>query len=167
MKKMVKLIMVYGMIAFLSFSCKEKASEPVEEAPIAIDVEAIKSEIQELENMYADAANSSNVDAVMNYYADDIVSYPTDKLPISGKAALRESLAKDFEEGKDYKVSFEVKDIFPSSDGVQVVELGEFTVKDSTTTTIYHGHYMSLFEKRDGKYVCIRDMAASDMPRKK
>ena len=23
---------------------------------------------------------------------------------------------------------------------------------------------MSLFEKRDGKYVCLRDMSASDMP---
>ena len=32
MKKMVKLIMVFGMIAFLPFSCKEKAAEPVEEA---------------------------------------------------------------------------------------------------------------------------------------
>lgn len=167
MKKMGKLMMVFGMIAFLSMGCKEKATEPVEEVPVAVDAEAIKSEIQELENRYAEAANANDVDAVMTYYADDVVSYPTDKLPISGKAALRESLAKDFEDGKEYKVSFAVKDIFPSNDGVQVVEIGEFTVKDSTTTTIYHGHYMCLFEKRDGKYVCIRDMAASDMPRKK
>jgi hypothetical protein len=26
------------------------------------------------------------------------------------------------------------------------------------------GNFMSLFEKRDGKYICIRDMGSSDMP---
>lgn len=167
MKKNVKLLLLFTFMTFLFFSCKEKATEPSKDDVPVVDVEAIKTAIQQLENKYADAANSSNVDSVMTYYADDIVSYPTDRLPISGKAALRESLAKDFEEGKDLKVSFAVKDIFPSNDGVQVVEVGEFTVKDSTKTTIYHGHYMCLFQKRDGKYVCVRDMAASDMPRKK
>jgi hypothetical protein len=27
------------------------------------------------------------------------------------------------------------------------------------------GNFISLFEKRDGKYICIRDMANSDMPK--
>lgn len=166
MRKFVNLIVVFGMIAFLSYSCKEKASEPVEEVPVAIDEEAIKNEIQELENRYADAANSNDVESVLNYYDEDIISYPSDKLPISGKEALRKSLAKDFEDSKDYKVSFVVKDIFPSNDGEQVVEIGEYTVKDSMSTTVYHGHYMSLFEKRAGKYVCVRDMSTSDMPKK-
>lgn len=165
-KRLSLLVVVIGLL--LVFSCKEKASEPVEEevTPV-VDVEAIKMEIQSLENMYANAANANDVDAVMEFYADDVVSYPTDKLPISGKESLRESLKKDFEESKNMKVSFLVKDIFPSNDAEQVVEIGEFTVKDSTSTTIYHGHYMCLFKKRDGKYVCVRDMAASDMPRKK
>jgi hypothetical protein len=28
------------------------------------------------------------------------------------------------------------------------------------------GHYMSLFQKRDGKYVCIRDMNVTSSPAK-
>jgi hypothetical protein len=26
------------------------------------------------------------------------------------------------------------------------------------------GNFISLFEKKDGKYLCIRDMGSSDMP---
>ena len=62
------------------------------------------------------------------------------------------------------KISFTSKDIFVSNDGNQVVEIGYFKVVDSTNTPINTGNYMSLFEKRDGKYVCVRDMSASDMP---
>jgi hypothetical protein len=29
------------------------------------------------------------------------------------------------------------------------------------------GNFMSLFEKRDGKYICIRDMGSSDLPNPK
>jgi hypothetical protein len=45
-----------------------------------------------------------------------------------------------------------------------VVELGYFKVTDSANATVNSGNYMSLFEKRDGKYVTLRDMSASDMP---
>ena len=48
--------------------------------------------------------------------------------------------------------------------GIHVVEIGSYTVVDSANTPINTGNYMSLFEKRDGKYVCLRDMSASDMP---
>ena len=62
------------------------------------------------------------------------------------------------------KITMTTKDIFISNDGNQVVEIGYFKVVDSTNTPVNTGSYMSLFEKRDGKYVCIRDMSASDMP---
>jgi len=51
-----------------------------------------------------------------------------------------------------------------SGDGNQVVEIGYFQVVDSVNTPINTGNYMSLFEKRNGKYVSLRDMSASDIP---
>jgi hypothetical protein len=45
-----------------------------------------------------------------------------------------------------------------------VLEIGYYTVVDSTSTAINTGNYMSLFEKRDGQYVCLRDMSVSNMP---
>jgi len=44
-----------------------------------------------------------------------------------------------------------------------VLEVGYFKVVDSTNTTVNKGNYMSLFVKRNGKYVCLRDMSASDI----
>jgi hypothetical protein len=32
------------------------------------------------------------------------------------------------------------------------------------STKMMSGNFMSLFEKRDGKYICIRDMGSSDHP---
>ena len=66
---------------------------------------------------------------------------------------------------KGAKIAFAVIDVFPSSDGNQVVEIGSYKMSDVTNIAISSGHYMSLFEKREGKYVCIRDMGASDMPK--
>jgi hypothetical protein len=54
--------------------------------------------------------------------------------------------------------------VFVSGDGIQVVEIGYYKVVDSANTEINTGNYMSLFEKRNGKYYCVRDMSASDMP---
>ena len=64
------------------------------------------------------------------------------------------------------KISFTANEVYPSSDGNQAVELGSYKVVDSTGTAKSSGNYMALFEKRDGKYICIRDMGASDMPKK-
>jgi hypothetical protein len=38
-------------------------------------------------------------------------------------------------------------------------------ITDSIDTKLESGNYISLFEKRNGKYVCVRDMAVSDIPR--
>ena len=51
--------------------------------------------------------------------------------------------------------------------GHQVIEIGSYVVVDSTSTEKQSGNYMSLFEKRNGKYVCIRDMSSSIMPAEK
>ena len=62
------------------------------------------------------------------------------------------------------KISFTTNEVFVSNDGNMVVEIGYYKVVDSTNTAINTGNYMGLFEKRNGKYVCVRDMSASDMP---
>jgi hypothetical protein len=45
-----------------------------------------------------------------------------------------------------------------------VLEIGSYKVVDSNNYIVNSGNYMSLFVKRDGKYVSLRDMSASDIP---
>jgi hypothetical protein len=65
---------------------------------------------------------------------------------------------------KGNKISFTTNEVFVSSDGAQVVELGYYKLVDSSDVVINTGNYMILFEKRNGDYVSVREMSASDMP---
>ncbi len=148
----------FGIITVAFLGCNPKKEET---AP-TVDKEQIKTEIQALETAFVNAYNNRNVDSV-SYYADDAVSFLQGGEPLVGKAAILESLKKDAEAApKGNKFTFTTQDVFPSSDGNQVVEVGRYELADSTETVLNSGNYISVFEKRDGKYVCIRDMGASN-----
>jgi ketosteroid isomerase-like protein len=43
-----------------------------------------------------------------------------------------------------------------------VTEIGTAISKDASGKVIRTGKYMAVWEKRDGKYICIRDIYNSD-----
>lgn len=149
------------LITILSFviSCKPKSQEAT------VDKEQIKEEIQAMENKMAEMYNNRELIGE-EYYADDATSFSQNKPPLVGKAAIDKSIREDLLEfKKGNQIAFVANEVYPSNDGNQVVEVGSYRVSDSTSTAIYTGNYMAFFEKRDGKYVCVRDMAASDRPK--
>ena len=99
----------------------------------------------------------------IGYYAEDAISFFPNRPPLIGKEAIVDFYTSAVTSRTD-RISFETKDIFVSGDGNQVVEIGYFKVIDSTNTPINTGNYMVLFEKRNGKYVSVRDMSSSDTP---
>jgi ketosteroid isomerase-like protein len=151
------------VIVSLFLGCNKK-----KEAPLAtVDKDAIKTEIQAMEDAFAAAYNAGNSDDII-YYADDAISFSNEKKPLEGKSAIHESMKQDLSTfPKGAKISFLTKEVHVASDGNQVVEIGGYSVVDSATTKKMSGNFMSLFEKRDGKYICIRDMGNSDMPKPK
>ena len=84
--------------------------------------------------------------------------------PLIGREAIVEFLKSAIISSNPIVFPSKQKILLISNDGNQVVEIGYFKVIDSANTIINSGNYMSLFEKRNGKYVCVRDMSASDMP---
>lgn len=126
-----------------------------------IDKEQVKAEIQAIENQFALIYNSRDA-SMLSYYAEDAVSYFSGLEPLVGKTAIHEHIQNelmDFPEGA--KISFETLEIYVSDDGDHVAEIGAHKLTDSTGVVLQKGHYMSFFAKRDGKYVCTRDMANS------
>ena len=99
----------------------------------------------------------------IGYYADDASTFFPNRAPLIGKQAIIDFLKSDLDSNTD-KISFNTNEVFVSGDGNQVVELGYFKLVDSSNQIINTGNYMSLFEKRNDKYVCLRDMSASDIP---
>ncbi len=129
--------------------------------PAKPDMEKVRAEIQALENAYADGLNAKDANAVLAYYAEDAVSMVNNAPVASGRDALLKMVQEDIaSDTTNTTVAFEVVDIFAAGD--LVVETGKATDKDMDGNVVKTGKYMSLFEKRDGKYVCIRDIYNED-----
>lgn len=152
-----KLLFLYLMS--LVIACNPKKTEPT---TAVIDKEQIKKEIQAKEDEFASVYNAGEL-RYIGYYAEDAVTFAQNKAPLVGRDAIVEYLKVDVN-SKSNKISFTTKEVFVSNDGNMVVEIGYYQVVDSTNAPVNTGNYMSLFEKRNGKYFSVRDMSASDMP---
>lgn len=152
----LKCTMFCCIIAVLA-ACNEKKTETAE---VVIDKDEIKKEIQAKEDSFAYLYNRGEVRDI-GYYADDATSYFQNRPPLVGKDSIVAFLKNDIIAND--KISFKTNEVFVSGDGNQVVEIGSFTVVDSLNNPFNSGNYMSLFEKRNGKYVAVRDMSASDL----
>jgi uncharacterized protein (TIGR02246 family) len=149
-------ILVFVSMMVIS-SCSEQAAEA------KIDVEKLKPEIQKMEDAFAAAEKAKDAAAVAAYYSEDAVSYPRNEAPLSGKAAIQERIAKRLANDTTGTTSaYKVVDLF--AEGNLVVEIGSWTETNPAGAETGKGHYMSVFQKIDGKYVCIRDMSVSSNP---
>ncbi len=159
MKNMFVKGMVLGYLFLLMASCNTNAEKS---NSVLIDKEQIKKEIQARENEFAEIYNGGELKKI-GYYADDAITYYQNMAPLTNKQERLEFLEVDLATNTN-KITFTTNEVFPSKDGNQVLEIGYYSVVDSAKTVVSSGNYMSLFEKREGQYVCLRDMSASDMP---
>jgi ketosteroid isomerase-like protein len=131
---------------------------------VVIDKEQIKKEIQAKEDEFAATYNSGEMKSI-GYYADDAITFSQNSAPLVGRAAIVEYLKANLDSSSNSnKIAFTTNEVFVSSDGSHVLEIGYYKVVDSANTPINTGNYMSLFVKIEGKYKCLRDISASDMP---
>jgi len=152
---------VWMTLLIASIACNAKKAEPVV-APV--DQEQIKKIIQEKENHYASLLTAGDIGKI-DYYADDAIVYAQNKNPFVGNAAIQTYLEEGLKASSPgNKLSFITEEVRVFNDADQVLEIGSFRLVDALDTLINAGHYMILFEKRDGKYVSVREMSTSDLP---
>jgi ketosteroid isomerase-like protein len=155
MKNKIILGGLMAVTLILSVACNQEKAKPI------VDKEQVKAEIQAIENKFASIYEHRNPDS-LTYYADSAVSYFVGQEPIVGKAAIHQFIQeelKDFPKGA--KIINETLEIFVTDDGNNVAEVGAYKRVDSTGKIMQNGHYFSFFAKRNGKYVCTRDMATA------
>lgn len=129
------------------------------------DLEKIKGEIQALENSWAEADNAWDTNALAAFFADDAVRLSNDRPMVVGKAAIQLDIAADLaKKEKGSTVAFDIIDVF--GDENTVTEVGKTNVKDASGKVTYTGKYMAIWEKRNGKYVCVRDISNDDVKAK-
>jgi uncharacterized protein (TIGR02246 family) len=156
------------LFAVMMIACNSTETKPAEEGatveattPAAPDMAKVKAEIQALETAWADADNARDAKAIGALYADDAVSLLNNKPMASGKAAILKDIeASMATKAKGSTISFEVMDVY--GDENTVTEVGKTIGKDADGKVTYTGKYMAIWQKRDGKYVCIRDIGNDD-----
>jgi ketosteroid isomerase-like protein len=157
MRNNIKSIGFLALTAIMLSACT--TSEKVE----VLDMEKVRGEIQAMEDAYAAGEKAKDADAVAAYYSDDAMGYSRNQQPLSGKSAIRDNIAKAIASDTtgNYSV-YKVVDLF--AEGNTAVEIGSWTKFDSSGTEMENGNYMSYFQKRDGKYLCVRDMSTTTSP---
>lgn len=166
MKKTI-LLVTYVSCVVLFTSCQEaeKKETPAQTTTVAEpakpDLAQIRTEIVAIEKAWADAQNAKDVNALMAMYAEDAVSMPDGEPMLSGKAAIQKKLETDFAQPAKYaSIAFETLDVY-AQDNV-ATEVGKSIYKDAAGKTIAGGKYIAVYEKRDGKYLCIREIYNQD-----
>lgn len=153
---------VSASVLFLLGSCKEA---PSGEPEMAVNMDSVKMEIEGLEAAYATASNARDVDGVAAYYANDAQSLAAGEPTRVGIDAIKAGIKKDFEsDTAGNTISFEVTGVWACDN--YATETGTSTVKDKSGNVVETGKYMTLFEKRNGKYIAIRDIYNRDAPEK-
>ncbi|MFD2202666.1 YybH family protein [Shivajiella indica] len=168
MKNYFRIATACIALSLFSVACSSPAPEeaaapevitaPVAEAP---DMAAIKAEIQRLETAWAAADNAGDVTALLAFYSDDAVSMAGDTPMAVGKAAIQKEIeASMASRPAGTTTKYETMEVF--GDDKIVTEVGKITRMDASGKVTSTGKYMAIWEKRDGKYVCIRDIGNND-----
>lgn len=125
------------------------------------DMSAVKAEIQAIENTWAAAFNAKDVATIVGFYADDAISMNDDQPMLVGKAAIQQGIEAEMANRKGIgKVSFETLEVY--GDETRVTEIGKTTVRTDEAIVTYSGKYMAVWEKRNGKWLTIRDISNDD-----
>ena len=136
-----------------------KAPQPVADA--AADEAAIRT----MGSEWFKAYNAGDADALAAQYAEDAVVSAPDAPAIRGRAAIREYYAADVAEMKaEGLVDEQGNSSEVGVSGDLAWEWNTFAVKDASGATVSSGKYTTIFRRRDGKWLIIRDTWNSDSP---
>ncbi len=154
-------ILQLGFIGMLMVSCTSKVETT--EKIVTANKDSIKNVIEGMEAKYAKGLEMRDINPIMDYYADDIKSFEHEKPTIEGKESMKTMTAEMFKQmPKGMKVTMKPSDMRISSDGALVSETGGYVVTDSLGNKTASGNFMATFEKRDGRYQCVREMVSSE-----
>jgi ketosteroid isomerase-like protein len=162
MKMKFKFPVMLALAALSLYACNTAVSETKTDT---VDMDKLRTEIQAMEDAFAAGEKAKDVDAVAAYYAEDAISYNRNEPPSEGKAAIKEKIAKNLarDTAGSYNV-YKVVDLF--AEGNSATEIGSWQEMSANGEKLDNGYYMSYFEKRDGKYQCVRDMSVTASPAK-
>lgn len=159
---MKKATIILGtFVLLLLSSCTSNDGVKVKSSAENTDMSKVKTDIQSVENDWAAALNKRDLDALMNLYTEDAQTLQDGGATLKGRSAIRAQHEKDWATPPRYaSIAFETQDVYGTPE--EVTEVGTSTEKDSTGNVTGTGKYMAIFQKKDGKYKCVREIYNRD-----
>ncbi len=133
--------------------------------PGAQDTAADEAAIRASAPAWAANFNAGDADALAAMYWHDAVLQPPGAPAATGSAAIREFFVGDVAATKAAGLIMNIPaagDVHVSGD--LAFEAGHYSVTDASGATVDTGKYLGVLQKRDGKWLYIRDTWNSDNP---
>ena len=132
--------------------------------PAAVDTTADEATIRASAPAFAAAYNAGDTDALAAMYWEDAVLQPPGAPSATGRDAIHAFLAGDIVATKAAGLTMNMLESGAVDvSGDLAYDAGTYTVTDASGATVDTGKYLSVFQKRDGKWLFIRDTWNSDM----
>jgi uncharacterized protein (TIGR02246 family) len=151
-----KTKMLFGLVVSLALC----AALPATATPGA-DVAAMHA----MEQAFVTAYNSGDVATAAALYAEDAVLLPPNAPSASGRSAIHAYLEKDVAESAKAGVKLSIS---PKADGGVSGNMGwtsgTYSAKDKSGHIVEAGKFLSVFRKKDGKWLYLRDTWNTDSP---
>ena len=154
---------------FAVSSCTESAPPASDTSTVAAapapDAAADEQAIRAINPAWFKAHQSGDVDGLVALYSDDAVINAPGAPPARGTAAIRAAFTKEL---RDMAAAGLTQNSGPNPEfgvsGDLGYEWNTYAVKDKSGKTVDAGKYVSVFARRNGKWVIVRDIWNSDMP---
>jgi uncharacterized protein (TIGR02246 family) len=160
-KNLIFSTLIGGILLMVACQQAQAPKPAAQQATPKPDLAKLKAEIQAIEDRWATASNAKDVATIVGFYADDAISMSDDQPMLVGKAAIQKGVEEEMAKRKDNAtVVFKTLDVY--GDETCVTEVGKTTVTDAAGKVIYGGKYMAVWEKRNGKWLTIRDIVNDD-----
>lgn len=134
-------------------------------APVAPSTAADQEAVKAVNVAWFKAYNAHDAAALSALYADDAVLSAPGAPSARGAAAIRDAFQKDIAASTKAGISNSVgtnEELGVSGD--LAWESNTFSVTDKAGKTLDRGKYVTVFERRNGKWLIIRDIWNSDGP---
>ena len=129
------------------------------------DTTADATAIASVNEAWGKAYNGGDAAGLVALYTEDAAVNPPGTPQVRGHAAMQEFFAKDTTGAKAAGITMNLN---PQKDsgisGDVAWESGTFTATDKSGATVDAGKYITVFQKKDGKWLIVRDTWNSDNP---
>ena len=128
----------------------------------AADTTTDTAAIRAVNAAWAKAYNAGDADALVALYAEDAVVFPPAAPAARNRAAIRKFFTQDIAASKAAGGTIHLATGDVDASGNLAWESGTFKVTNKSGATVETGKYLSVFQKRNGKWLLYRDIWNSD-----